>query len=275
MIRGGDLMRRWIERKEELRMANRYVVFSHGKDSVPWGRKITALADVARGEGYEVESVDYRGITTPRGCIDKLIEVCKTLSGDLVLVGSSLGGYVTVAAASLLHARGAFLMAPALYMEGLPPLRERLLDCPAAIVHGWRDDVVPIEHSIRFAREYGASVHLLDGDHRLHEQLPFIKYLFEYFLIALDLPPERGSDLEAMQGILRRVLALWVRATLRPEDALARLAGRTVPICYVLERRSPDRPGGAAECLRARAAAAAGPPAAGAPAAQRALLVRH
>jgi glycerol-3-phosphate O-acyltransferase len=43
-----------------------------------------------------------------------------------------------------------------------------------------------------------------------------------------------------MQGILRRVLALWVRATLRPEDAVARLAGRTVPICYVLERRSPS-----------------------------------
>ena len=175
-------------------MANRYVVFSHGKDSGPWGRKITALADVARGEGYDVESVDYRGIETARGRIDKLLEVCKKLSGDLVLVGSSLGGYVTVAAASLLHARGAFIMAPALYLEGLPPLRERLLDCPAAIVHGWHDQVVPVEHSVRFAREYGASLHLLDADHELHSQLRFIKYLFEYFLIALDLPVERGAS---------------------------------------------------------------------------------
>ncbi|HWW21213.1 MAG TPA: glycerol-3-phosphate 1-O-acyltransferase PlsB [Steroidobacteraceae bacterium] len=41
-----------------------------------------------------------------------------------------------------------------------------------------------------------------------------------------------------MQGLLRRILALWVRATLRPEDAAARLNGRTVPICYVLERVS-------------------------------------
>jgi pimeloyl-ACP methyl ester carboxylesterase len=174
-------------------MAKRYVVFSHGKDSGPWGRKITALAEVARSEGYEVESVDYRGIDTPRARIDKLIEVCKTLAGDLVLVGSSLGGYVTVAAASMLHARGAFLMAPALYMDGLPPLRERVLDCPAAIVHGWGDQVVPVEHSIRFAREAGTSLHLLDDDHQLHEQLRFIKYLFEYFLIGLDLVPERGS----------------------------------------------------------------------------------
>jgi pimeloyl-ACP methyl ester carboxylesterase len=173
-------------------MANRYVVFSHGKDSAPWGKKITALADVARGEGYEVESVDYRGVETVRARIDQLIEVCKRLSGDLVLVGSSLGGYITVAAASLLHARGAFLMAPALYMDGLPPLRERILDCPTAIVHGWRDQVVPCDHSVRFAREYRTALHLLDADHQLHEQLPLIKYLFEYFLISLDLQVEHA-----------------------------------------------------------------------------------
>jgi pimeloyl-ACP methyl ester carboxylesterase len=174
-------------------MGNRYVVFSHGKDSGPWGKKITALADVARSEGYEVESVDYRGMETVKARSERLIEVCKSLSGDLVLVGSSLGGYVAVTASSLLHARGAFLMAPALYVEGLPPLRERVLDCPAAIVHGWQDEVVPFEHSVRFAREYNASLHLLDSDHQLHDQLRFIKYLFEYFLIGLDLPSERGA----------------------------------------------------------------------------------
>jgi glycerol-3-phosphate O-acyltransferase len=41
-----------------------------------------------------------------------------------------------------------------------------------------------------------------------------------------------------MQGLLRRVLALWVRATLRPEDAAARLTARAVPVCYVLEQGS-------------------------------------
>ncbi len=172
--------------------AGRYVVFSHGKDSTPWGKKITALADVARGECYEVESVDYRGIDTVRARIDQLIEVCQGLSGDLVLVGSSLGAYITVAAASLLHARGAFLMAPALFLDGLPPLRDRILDCPAAVVHGWGDQVVPFEHSVRFARAYGAALHLLDSDHELHSQLPLIKYLFEYFLINLDLQSERA-----------------------------------------------------------------------------------
>ncbi|MGH8206687.1 MAG: glycerol-3-phosphate 1-O-acyltransferase PlsB, partial [Steroidobacteraceae bacterium] len=41
-----------------------------------------------------------------------------------------------------------------------------------------------------------------------------------------------------MQGVLSRILALWVRVTLRPEDASARLNGRVLPTCYVLERRS-------------------------------------
>ena len=79
-------------------------------------------------------------------------------------------------------------MAPALYMEGLPELRQGVLDCPAAIVHGWQDDVVPVEHSIRFAQTYRSTLHLVDSDHRLHSQIRAIQYLFEYFLIALNLP---------------------------------------------------------------------------------------
>jgi pimeloyl-ACP methyl ester carboxylesterase len=167
---------------------SRHVVFSHGKESGPWGRKISALAEVARSEGYDAHSVDYRGLEEPRARIARLVDFCKELTGDLVLVGSSLGGYVAVASASLLHARGVFLMAPALLMEGLPELRAGVLDCPTTIVHGWRDDVVPYEHSVRFAATYRAALHILESDHRLHNQLRVIQYLFEYFLIALDLP---------------------------------------------------------------------------------------
>jgi len=169
-------------------VAGRHVVFSHGKESGPWGRKISSLAEVARSEGYEAHSVDYRGLDDPRQRIARLVDFCKELAGDLVLVGSSLGGYVAVASASLLHARGVFLMAPALYLPGLPELRQGGLDCPAAVVHGWRDEVVPFEHSVRFSQTYRAALHLLESDHQLHNQIRVIQYLFEYFLIALDLP---------------------------------------------------------------------------------------
>ena len=146
-------------------MPSRYVVFSHGQDGTPWGRKITALADTARSEGYQPESVDYRGINSARERIARLMEFCQGLQGDLVLVGSSVGGYVSLASASLLHARGVFRLAPALYSTGFPELRKGVLDCPAAVVHGWRDSVVPYEGSVRFAKEYKATLHLLDDDH--------------------------------------------------------------------------------------------------------------
>jgi pimeloyl-ACP methyl ester carboxylesterase len=168
---------------------SRHVVFSHGLEGGPWGHKITALADTARSEGYQPESVDYRGIDSPRERIARLMQFCQDLQGDLVLVGSSLGGYVSVAAASLLHARGVFLMAPAIYAAGLPELRKGVLDSPTMVIHGWHDEVIPYDHSVRFAQQHGATLHLLDGDHRLHSELRLIRYLFEYFLISLDLPP--------------------------------------------------------------------------------------
>jgi len=41
---------------------------------------------------------------------------------------------------------------------------------------------------MRFAQAYRATLHLVESDHRLHNQIRVIKYLFEYFLVALDLP---------------------------------------------------------------------------------------
>ena len=169
-------------------MTTRYVVFSHGQEGGPWGRKTTVLADTARAEGFEPESVDYRGIESPQARLAHLMDFCKDLQGELVLVGSSVGAYVSVAAASHLHARGVFLMAPAIYAEGLPPLRKGVLDCPTMVIHGWQDEIVSFEDSARFARDYGASLHLLHDDHRLHRQIDMIRYLFEYFLISLDMP---------------------------------------------------------------------------------------
>ena len=168
-------------------MPERYIIFSHGQEGEPWSRKISGLAETARSEGYRADSLDYRGIDSPRDRVTKLVEYCQKLPGELVLVGSSLGGYVTVVAASLLHARGVFLLAPALLMEGLPPLRDGVIDCPTTIIHGWRDTVVPPEHSVQFAKRYRATLHLLDTDHRMYDQLQNVNFLFEHFLADVDL----------------------------------------------------------------------------------------
>ena len=41
-----------------------------------------------------------------------------------------------------------------------------------------------------------------------------------------------------MNWLLRRLLALWVRFKVRPDDAASRLQQRNNPLCYVLETRS-------------------------------------
>ena len=171
----------------------RHVVFAHGLESGPWGRKITALAPIATAEGYQVDSVDFRGMDDPAARVTRLVDACQDKTGDLILVGSSLGAWVVTAAAGALHARGLFLMAPAFYMPQLPPLRAARLDCPTSVVHGWDDAVIPYQNSLRFAAEQKAALHLVPGDHGLHTQIPTLKSLFEYFLISFDQRPDRSG----------------------------------------------------------------------------------
>ncbi|NLG76898.1 MAG: alpha/beta fold hydrolase [Xanthomonadaceae bacterium] len=158
------------------------VIFSHGKDSEPWGAKITAMAQVARRRGLAVESVDYRGMDDPLARVQKLLAFCGTITGDLVLVGSSMGGHVSAAVSAHVPVRGMFLLAPAFFMRGYEQYTPVPAECPIAIVHGWNDDIVPVENAIRFAREYKCELHVLDSDHRLTADIEQICELFDHFL---------------------------------------------------------------------------------------------
>jgi alpha-beta hydrolase superfamily lysophospholipase len=161
------------------------VVFSHGKESGPWGSKITAMAAVVRNLNLTVESVDYRGLDDPMQRVEKLLGLARELQGPLLLVGSSMGGHVAAAAAARSKAAALFLLAPAFYMQGLEQYTPQDVTVPTAIVHGWHDAVVPVENSIRWAREHGATLHVLDSDHRLEDQIDAICVLLGNFLAAL------------------------------------------------------------------------------------------
>jgi pimeloyl-ACP methyl ester carboxylesterase len=161
------------------------VVFSHGKESGPWGAKITAMAEVVRDLKVGVESVDYRGLDDPAQRVEKLLAEGRVLKGPMVLVGSSLGGHVAAAAASRLDTAALFLLAPAFYMPGFEKYTPQEVAIPTAIVHGWHDDVVPVDNSIRWAREHRATLHILDSNHRLEDQIGAICILLRNFLTAL------------------------------------------------------------------------------------------
>lgn len=169
-------------------MTQQYIVFSHGQDGAPWGSKIVAMAEVARRHGLQVESVDYRGMADPLARVAKLSAFCKQLPGSLLLVGSSLGGHVAAAVSMQVPMRGMFLLAPAFYMPGYEQYTPQPAACPVEIVHGWNDDIVPPQNSIRFAQLHRCTLHLLDSDHRLTASIGDICQLFDLFLQRLTRP---------------------------------------------------------------------------------------
>jgi pimeloyl-ACP methyl ester carboxylesterase len=162
-----------------------HIVFSHGQDGEPWGSKIVAMADVAKRHELQVDSVDYRGMADPAERVAKLLQHCTSNDGPFILVGSSMGGHVAAAVASQVSTRGLFLLAPAFFMPGYEQYTPVAPQCRVEIVHGWNDTIVPIDNSIRYARQYKCALHILDSDHRLTAQLDEICELFDTFLTRL------------------------------------------------------------------------------------------
>lgn len=158
------------------------VIFSHGQESGPWGTKIRAMGDMVKGVGCEADSIDYQGIADPSERVRKLVRECADINDTLVLVGSSMGGHVATAAAGTLQAAGLFVLAPAYYMPGYEELTPSPPGMPVCIVHGWRDDIVPVENSMRFAKTCNAELHVLDGGHRLTENIDDINYYLSRFI---------------------------------------------------------------------------------------------
>lgn len=158
------------------------VIFSHGQESGPWGTKIRAMSERVKSLGCRADSIDYRGIADPTERVEKLRHECRDITEPLILVGSSMGGHVATAAADKLRAAGLFVLAPAYYMEGYEELTPTPPTMPICILHGWHDDIVPVENSIRFAREASATLHLVNGDHRLTDNIDAINEYLEQFI---------------------------------------------------------------------------------------------
>jgi len=158
------------------------VIFSHGKESGPQGEKIKLLSRISEAHGFTTESVDYTDLDDPDERVKRLISTAKDQAGEITLVGSSMGGYVSLVAADVINPRSVFLLAPALYMDGYEKQSYPIGLNHTEIVHGWSDDVIPPEHSIKYAKKADCSLHLIRGDHRLDSSLKTVASIFEQFL---------------------------------------------------------------------------------------------
>ncbi|EIT70277.1 MULTISPECIES: YqiA/YcfP family alpha/beta fold hydrolase [Hydrocarboniphaga] len=155
---------------------DKLVCFAHGKESGPWGIKIKHLAAIAREQGFDVMSPDYSQSVDPDVRVSQLIGLAPK-ARCLVLVGSSMGGYVSAMACETLRPTALMLLAPALYFPGWDREPAGIPDL-CAVVHGWGDEIVPYERGLRFARRHKAALHLLDSDHSLNDKLPELGRIF-------------------------------------------------------------------------------------------------
>ncbi|MFC3031057.1 alpha/beta hydrolase [Pseudoalteromonas fenneropenaei] len=147
------------------------VVFSHGKETGPNGRKINILLEIAHSAGAKTLSVDYTSTLDPALRVKLLLDTALPEHHGLILVGSSMGGYVSTVASRTLKPDSLLLMAPAFGLADYPEPYPAPSLSRIAAVHGWHDEVVPVDNAIRWAKLHQAKLVLVDDDHSLHKEV--------------------------------------------------------------------------------------------------------
>lgn len=164
-------------------MSDTLVVFSHGKETGPYGRKIMQLIAVAETAGAQTISIDYRHTLDPDERVQHLLQAEFPQHKQLILVGSSMGGYVSAVASKTLKPKGLLLMAPAIGMPGYAEQNPESYADLSAIVHGWQDDVVAPQLVYEWAARHQLTLQLLNDDHSLHQSIERVAELLVQMII--------------------------------------------------------------------------------------------
>ncbi len=161
------------------------VIFCHGKESGPNGTKIRHLAPLAEKAGWTVLAPDFRDLPDPEARVERLLAACDGLTRPLVLVGSSMGGYVAIRASETLRPEGLLLLAPAVGLPGYPQRAPAPRAGRVLAIHGWRDEVIPSGIVIDWARNLRLELQLVDDGHSLTGRLAVLEEGFRALLDAV------------------------------------------------------------------------------------------
>ena len=169
-----------------------HCILSHGLNSSPDATKVSALAQVAERLGFSTERPDYRDIDTRPGAEirdvaqrqARLLGRVTAAAAPVVLVGSSMGAFISARTSLDVPVRGLFLMAPPIALPGYS-LSFDAAAVPMRVIHGWRDELIPALVVVDWCATRAADLRLLDDGHRLERHIEDIKADFAQFLGAL------------------------------------------------------------------------------------------
>jgi predicted alpha/beta-hydrolase family hydrolase len=168
-----------------------HIILSHGSDSAPDATKVSVLAAQAESLGWHTQRPDYRSddarghasSVAPR--IARLRATIEALDAPPVLVGSSMGAFVAGLASLDVPVAGLFLLATPSAIPGYPRGFSMRQGVPSWLVHGWRDDICPLEDIYALAASQRLPLSIVDDDHRLGSSIDLITAQFGAFLACL------------------------------------------------------------------------------------------
>ena len=180
-----DRMFRSFDTDNNVRMKP-FLILSHGLESGPDATKVSALARVATPLGFDSVRPDFRDIDASRDARridDRVARICQHAAGrgPVILAGSSMGAFTSVLASLQVECIGLFLIALPVAIPGY----ERPFSAapvPTALVHGWGDELCPVDDAIAFAKGRGDTITLVRDDHRLSAHVDFVAAQFKGFL---------------------------------------------------------------------------------------------
>ena len=163
-----------------------FLILSHGLESGPDATKVSALAAIAEPMGFRSVRPDYRDLDASRdvGRIDARIARLQQhapAATPVILAGSSMGAFISGVASLELNCIGLFLIALPVAIPGYAR-RFDAARVPTTLVHGWDDELCPVDAAIAFARVRGDTIALVCDDHRLSTQVDFVAEQFRQFL---------------------------------------------------------------------------------------------
>jgi predicted esterase len=96
-----------------------------------------------------------------------------------------MGGYVSMVASASIDCEAVFMLAPALYMPGYAQQTYLSKAKRICTVHGNNDEIIPYQHSQKYADASNTELYIIDGDHRLKESLNEVSDIFNAFLAKI------------------------------------------------------------------------------------------